>query len=306
MKELKTVCKNCSAATLKVYSTNIRRLYKIYHGEPIKTLSDLPKNSKWLMSEKMLKKYKTFPNNIRRNLSSSAFIATRIYGIKSENKWNKLMIEDAKEYESRRSQNKKSEYEQKNIPKNGLKEVKKAFKTYKTQIKNIFSQEPSLKNLYKYQLYIALKLMSTNTPFRNDLPTINVESHKKGNYLTKNKGGYKIVMTTFKNSDKLGTKEVILNRANSMEMKKFLKYRHDVVDHHFLFSLKSGKPMTKSAFSQALIKLTSNLLNKKIGSRLIRVMFATDNRDILSKADAVSNKLLHSKSGRQTRQYVRK
>jgi hypothetical protein len=305
MKELKTVCKNCSAATLKVYSSNIRRLYKIYSGSPIKTLAELPKESKWLMSEKMGKKYKSFKNNIRRHLSSAGFIATKLYGLKEENQWNKRMIVDAKEYEVNRARNVKSEYEEKNIPKGGLADIKKALKTYKIQIKNVFTRPPSLSNLYKYQLFLALKLMSTNTPFRNDLPGINVEK-EKGNYLAKNKGGYKIVMTKFKNSAKVGPKEVPLNRANSMEMKRFLKYRDELVDHEFLFSLKSGKPMTKSAFGQALIKLTSNLLNKKVGSRLIRVMFASENTEVLSKADDVSNKMLHAKDSRQTRQYVRK
>jgi hypothetical protein len=258
------------------------------------------------MSEKMEKGYKSFKNNIRRHLSSAGFIATKLYGLKAENKWNKRMIEDAKEYESNRARNVKSEYEEKNIPKGGLKDIKKALKTYKTQIKNVFTREPTLSNLYKYQLFLALKLMSTNTPFRNDLPGINVEKEGKGNYLAKNKGGYKIVMTKFKNSSQVGPKEVVLNRANSMEMKRFLKYRDALIDHEFLFSLKSGKPMTKSAFGQALIKLTSNLLNKKVGSRLIRVMFASENTELLSKAADVSNKMLHAKNSRQTRQYIRK
>ena len=305
MKTLKEVCTKCSPATLKVYATTIRRLYKIFSGEAVKSMDDIPKTKAWLMSEKLEKKYKEFPVNVRRHLSSSAFIATRLYGVKEDNKWNTHMIQDAQKYEAQRAKNKKSAYEEANMPKNGLKDIQKAFKTYKTQINRIFSQKPSLSNLYKYQLYIALKLMSTNTPFRNDLPTINIE-HEKGNYLVKNKNTYKIVMTKFKNSDKVGPKEIELNRANSMEMKKFLKYRDDVVDHDFLFSLKSGKPMTKSAFSQALLKLTENLLGKKVGSRLIRVMFASHNSELLEKADAVSNKMLHSKTGLQTRKYVRK
>jgi hypothetical protein len=305
MKQLKAVCKKCSEATLKVYSSNIRRLYKIYQGTPIKTLSELPKQSTWLMSDKMKKLYGKFPNNIRRHLSSAGFIGTKMYGIKENNEWNKRMIEDAKEYESSRSRNKKSKYEEENIPEGGLKDLKKALKIYKLQIKHIFNREPTLSNLYKYQLFLALKLMASEIFFRNDLPTINIEQ-EKGNYLAKNKGGYKIIMQKFKNSDKIGPKEVKLNRANSMEMKRFLRYRDQVVDHDFLFSLKSGKPMTKSAFGQSLIKLTSNLLNKKVGSRLIRVMFASENKEILAKADDVSNKMLHSKSSRQTRQYVRK
>ena len=306
MKTLKDVCKNCTDATRKVYSTTIRRLFKIYSGDPIKTMNELPKTKTWLMSEKLENKYKKFPYNVRRHLSTAAFIATKLYSIKPDNKWNTHMIKDAQKYEASRGRNEKSPYEQKHLPKNGLQDVQKALKTYKIQINSIFKKTPSLQNLYKYQLYIALKLMSTNTPFRNDLPTINVESEAKGNYLVKNKNTYKIIMTDFKNSDKVGPKEVKLNRANSMEMKRFLKYRDAVVDHEFLFSLKSGKPMTKSAFSQALIKLTENLLGKRVGSRLIRVLFATSKKIDLQKADDISNQMLHSKTGLQTRKYVRK
>ena len=111
-------------------------------------------------------------------------------------------------------------------------------------------------------------------------------------------------MTDFKNSDKVGPRTIELSRANSMELKKFLKYRGELVDHDFLFSLKNGKPMTKKAFSQALIKVTSDLLGKRIGSRLIRVMFATENREVIEKAAGVTNKLLHT--AKQTKQYTRK
>ena len=76
MKELKKVWTKCSDASLPVYSTNIRRLFKIYSGTAIKTLAELPKNSKWLMSDKLHKKYKAFPNTVRRNLSSSGFMAS--------------------------------------------------------------------------------------------------------------------------------------------------------------------------------------------------------------------------------------
>ena len=79
-----------------------------------------------------------------------------------------------------------------------------------------------------------------------------------------------------------------------------------LVEICLLFSLKSGKPMSKSAFSQALINLTQRLLDKKVGSRIMRVAFATSKKQQLSEADAVVNNMLHSKGGKQTRKYIRK
>ena len=148
--------------------------------------------------------------------------------------------------------------------------------------------------------------MSTSTPVRNDLPTLDIEQTAKGNHLKRNKNSFTVVLKDFKNSDKLGAREIKLNRSNNMELNRFLKYRAKLdLKHTKLFSLRSGGPMSKSAFSQGLIKLTSRLIDKKIGSRLLRVMFATSNKDILQKADEISKKMLHSKSGKQTRQYVK-
>ena len=303
-KKLKKACSKCSDATLKVYNTNIRRLYKIFSDKKnVKSLDDIPSNSKWLMSAKLEERYKKFPFNIRRHLSSSAFIGTKMYGMPATNKWNKLMLKDANEYEEHRSKNVKSDYEEKNIPKNGLKDLAKALKIYKTQIRRSLSEKPSMAGLYKYQLFLALKFMISDTPMRNDLPQINIEK-EKGNFLKKNKNTFTIVMQSFKNSDKIGKREIKLSRANSMEMKRFLTYRENLVDHDFLFSLKNGQPMTKKSFSQALIKKTSELLGKRVGSRIIRVMYATKHGEVLKAADKVSHKLLHS--AKQTREYVRK
>jgi hypothetical protein len=305
--KLKNACKKCSDGTLRVYNTNIRRLYRMFsEKKKIKTLDEIPDNSRWLMSEKLEKAYKALPNNIRRHLSSAGFIATKLYkNVKEDNRWRKFMNDDAKEYDEKRSKNKKSAYEEANIPKNGLKDLIKATKDYKRQIKRVFSTKPSLQNLYKYQLFLALKFMTSDLVLRNDLPTLNVEDDK-GNYIKKTKNSYSVVMTEFKNSSKLGPREIKLSRANSMALKQFLQYRDKLVEHDFLFSSKAGKPLSKKAFSQALIKLTNTLLGKRVGSRLIRVMVATKSKDILEAADEISNKMLHAKGGNQTRQYVRK
>ena len=303
--KLKKACSKCSDSTLKVYNTNIRRLYKMYSDKTkVAELNEIPKSSKWLMSQKLEKEYKKLPFNIRRHLSSSGYIATKLYSdLKPDNKWKEFMMEDAQKYDEHRSKNTKSDYEEKNIPKNGLKDLIKLAKDFKKEIKRIFELPSSKSNLYKYQLWVALKLMTTDLVLRNDLPTISVEK-ETGNYLKKHKSQYTVVMTKFKNSDKIGDREIKLNRSNSMALKKFLKYRSEIVDHEFLFSNKKGEPMTKKAFSQALIKLTNDRLGKRIGSRLIRVMYATSEKDKLDAADEVTNKMLHSRE--QTRQYTRK
>ena len=158
-------------------------------------------------------------------------------------------------------------------------------------------------NLYKIQWWIILRLIQ-ELPFRNDLPTLNVKA-KKGNHLLKHGKQYKIKMVEFKNADKIGPREIILGKKNSRLLKQFLAFRDKCkITHDLLFSLKSGKPMTRSAFSQGLINLTQKLLGQRVGTRIIRVLFATLHRDEILKSESVTNKLLHTSE--QTKQYVRK
>jgi hypothetical protein len=264
----------------------------------------IPDGSKWLMIDKLEKKVKALPLNKRRHLTSIGYIASKAYGIQADNKWNALMTRDMEAYQIERNKNKKSEYEEKNLP-DSMKDVQKAAKEYQRRIKRIYEKtDPTLADLYKVQKWLVLRLI-TELPFRNDLPTVNI-SEKTGNYLDKEgKKGLKIVMTDFKSSDKVGPRTIKLSRGVVQVLKKFLKYRDSTgVDHDFLLSARNGKKMTKKGFSQMVIKTTEELLSKRVGSRIMRVLTATENKDILEKASDITNSLLHT--AKQTKQYIRK
>jgi hypothetical protein len=220
----------------------------------------------------------------------------------SEAYWNQKMIDDATAYQDNRKKNKKSDYEKTNLPES-FEKLKKAITTYKKTIQLDFDSPATLTNLYKLQWWVILKL-AIELPFRNDLVTLNVKE-KKGNHILKQGKHYKIKIVHFKNSNRLGPREVTLSRKNSTMLKRFLAYRDKCgIKHDMLFSLRSGGKMTKTAFSQGLIGLTSRLLGKRIGTRIIRVLFATVNQDEIQKATEITNKLLHT--SKQTLQYIRK
>ena len=298
-KKLRSVCKTCKMATIKVYLSGVRRLLRLVDPD----FEKIPDGSKWLMSEKLEKKVKALPLNKRRHLTSIGYIASKAYGLKADNKWQELMIADVDKYQKERNKNKKSAYEEKNLPES-LNDVKKAAKEYWQRIKRIYGKsDPTLADLYKVQKWLVLRLI-TELPFRNDLPTINV-SEKKGNYLDKEKKGLKIVMTDFKASDKVGPRTVKLSRGVVVVLKKFLKYREAAgIEHDFLLSARNGSKMTKKGYSQMIIKTTSELLNKRVGSRIMRVLTASENKDVLLEANEITNKMLHT--AQQTRQYIRK
>ena len=77
----------------------------------------------------------------------------------------------------------------------------------------------------------------------------------------------------------------------------------DNKNDHFLNTLK-GTKMTRSALGKMLQRTLRKLLNKNIGSRLIRVLAATENRDSIEKVSKLSDALLHTT--KQSKEYVRK
>lgn len=297
--KLRSNCKKCTPQTIKVYLSGARRLLRMTDSNA----EDFPKTSKWLMSKELETKVRALPLNKRRHLTAIGYISSKAYGLPVDNKWYNMMISDTEKYQTERSKNKKSDYEKQNLP-DSMKEIKKAGREFQARIKRIYmKQKPTLADLYKVQKWLVLRLV-TELPFRNDLPTINIH-RKQGNYLDKAKTGYRIIMQKFKVSDKIGKREIPLSRGVSQVIKKFLKFREKAgVNHDFLLSARNGSKMSKKAYSQMLIKTTTELTGKKVGSRIIRVLTATEHQKVLSKSDELTNKLLHT--AKQTREYVRK
>ena len=141
---------------------------------------------------------------------------------------------------------------------------------------------------------------------RNDLATIELKSKDKNNYIQKQKGSvYKLVMRTFKASEKIGEREIELSKPLSKVTRDYLKYRNRVdVDHDHLLSNSGGGVLSKPALGKVLRKLSKEFLGKAVGVRMLRIFNATDNAAILRKADEVSNNMLHS--AKQSKEYVRK
>ena len=294
---LKKQCKKCTNGTLKTYLTSIRRLYHLeFEGE-------VPTDGKWLNSSKLFEKYKKIPVNIRRHLSTGAIKALQAYDMDTK-KWYKSFMDDQAEYTKQRAKHEKTPNEKKKWT--SVKQLKKAATDLKKRFRYILEAPPTLKNLYKIQWWLVIKLF-TQIPVRNDFPTLRLKKSDQGNYIIRpKKGAYTFVFQSFKNSDKLGTREIKLSRSLTMAVRKFLKYRAGVedLDHDYLLTGKQGKPMSKGSFGKTLRNMTLELLGKKIGSRIIRVVVATENKELIEKAAELSAKFLHGQ--KRTADYIRK
>lgn len=299
--KLKKVCKKCQPSSIRLYLQNIKRIYRLLEPDAEK----LPKTGAWLKKDKLFTELKKIPINKRRALSLAGLKATYAYDFseKASKRFYDLMIADSEAYQKNRNKNVATDKEKKLLPKDGIKSLKKAAVTYKRRIKFLLEKDPSLKGLYKYQMYIALKLY-TQIPFRNTFSDIQISDKDiKGNYLLTKKGNMKFVMRKYKNSDRLGEREVDINRANTIAIRKFLKYRDGLVKHKYLFSTLHGEKMSRASFGKALQKTYSSVLGKNIGSRLIRIIHANSEKEAIMKTKELTNKLLHGP--KQTSQYVK-
>jgi len=299
LKKLKATCKKCTPASIKVYTRSIKRLYNLeFEGE-------VPATGSWLNNKKLVKKYEDLALNIRRHLSVAGLKACLAYKTKDD-AWRIRMMSDSMKYSNQREKNEKSEKEEKLWPKGGYAAIKKASSELLKRIKHQLKEEPNLAIMYRYQMYIALKMFA-EAPMRNTFASLQIGEHPEGNYIeTPKKGSFTLVIRKHKASKKIGERRVKLSRGMTTALRKFLRYREKTdVRHKFMFTGKLGKKLSKSAFGKALHRVTKEIIGKAFGSRIIRVLAATSEKESLDKIADLSNKMLHGKDGAQTKLYAR-
>ena len=294
MEKLKSVCKNCSAQSVKVYWNNVKRL----HGE------GEVKGTAWLHSDKVKKAYLAKPLKVRRHLSTAGAKMEKAY--KSKNRyWHGRMEQDSEEYKKQRGKNQKSQIEKTKWLKQGYKAIRKGAGELWRKIKRSLEvQEPTLKLLYKYQGYILLRLYA-EFPLRNTYASFKLKDSGKNNYVQNPyKGKISFVIRQHKTSKTAGTTRIELSRSASLALRKFLKYRKPLIESDNVFSTLKGGALSKSALSKLVHRVTKENLGKALGSRIIRVLAVSAEKEALDRLQKLAKNMLHSDS--MQREYVRK
>ena len=67
------------------------------------------------------------------------------------------------------------------------------------RVKVLLKDEPSMKTLYKYQMFIALKLF-TEIPWRNTFATLSIDTKQPNHIIQPRKGNMKIHLSEHKTS----------------------------------------------------------------------------------------------------------
>ena len=171
--KLKSKCKRCSPASIQVYFRNVKRLHKLISDE------DIPATGAWLSKKQLFDKFAKLPLSQRRALSVAGVKAMQSYG-KDVEKWTSLMYKAQNEYVEGREKNEKTDVEKKKWPKGGYAAIGKGATEMKRRIRHVLKDEPSLPGLYKYQLFIILKLFA-DLPFRNTFADMRIREDSAGN-----------------------------------------------------------------------------------------------------------------------------
>ena len=298
---LKKACPKCKPESIKKYKRDILRLKNLNSETPTQSL---PETGGWLSAKALFEKYKKIPLEKRRALSIAAIKGLQAYGVKDKKKWFDAMMSDVNAYKKKRSLQNKSETEKAKWLEGGLKTLKKASTEMKREIRRLLL-ENNLKSLYAYSNYLILRFYS-EVALRNTLADVEISSGE--NHISKKKGVFTLKLTKFKVSDKVGPVEIPLSRALSTVISKYIKYRKQFskeLDHKFLLVNAAGKKLSRKALGTILQKLSLKYTGKAVGSRMVRILKATENKDVLDKAMKISKEMLH-KDLKQTASYARK
>ena len=113
-KKLKAVCQNCKPNSIRLYTQNVKRLYRFLEPDA----EEIPDSGDWLKKPELFKKLEAIPVNKRRHLTLAGVKAGSAYKLpeKIRDKWYSHMMSDSNEYQENRKKNEASPYEKKNAP----------------------------------------------------------------------------------------------------------------------------------------------------------------------------------------------
>ena len=275
METLKKSRPNAKESTIKMYSSNLLKLQKLMDTDNFKFL-EKPDNVKDKVSELHFTTQRNYYN------------AVIVYLMAVRDKKEDPLIEEY--VEIRDTLNKKYEDEQatgviSDKQKNNfvdISEVNNMINDMATEIKNkkIKKKEDlTAKDKSLLQSYIIFNIY-TRLPMRNDLAgmeainkraynKLSEEDKKEKNYLVVNKNKMFMVLNNYKTSAKY--KELDIDIPKDLE--KLLRLYIRINGMGVLFKSSTGKPLSRNALSQLLLKETKKRMGKSISTTMLRKIY---------------------------------
>lgn len=265
---------NAKDTTINMYASNLMKLMKLMEADSFKFLSKPDK------IEDILKElhYTT-----RRNYLNAIVVYLMAEEDKNEDlidKYTELRDELNKKYEEEQATGVISDKQKDNFV--DISEINKMIEQMGKEIKdkNLYRKENlSPKERGLLQVYVIFNIYS-RVPLRNDVAGMEAitkttynklteEDKKEKNYLVSTKSSMFMVLNRFKTQKKYGELVFYLQKDLEKILRQYLKINGMGV----LFKSGTGKPLTRNALSQLLIKTSKKYMDKSISTTMLRKIY---------------------------------
>ena len=297
---------NVKETTIKMYVSNLLKLMKLFDLEDLTFLKDI---------NKVEDKLKNLHYTTRRN-----YLNAIIVYLLAKDKEDKLIEEYVdirdklnKQYEDEQATGVISDKQKENFVdiseiNNMINEMNKEIKDKKIKTKETLTAKD--KNLLMvYTLYNIY----TRIPLRNDLAgmiVINKREYNKltdkqkeeNNYLVINKNNMYMVLNQYKTSSKY--KELNIDIPKDLE--RLLRQYIKINGMGVLFKSSTGKPITRNALSQLLLKWSKKYMGKSISTTMLRKSYLSSKYGKMKEELEADNVVMGHSKGVAMNTYIKK
>ena len=258
---------NVKETTIKMYASNLKKLKTLFEADSFNFLKDM---------DKVKDKISHLHYTSQRNYLNSIIVLLQAYDNNDELQKEYISFRDKlnKQYEDENANGVISDKQKKSfIP---LKELNEMIEKMGNDLKGFKKKELTAKDKMLLQVYIIYQI-HIRLPMRNDLAgaeaimkrTYNKlsEAEKKAkNYLVVEKSKMLFVLNKFKTSAKY--EELKFDVPKDLE--KLLRSYLRINGMGVLFKSSTGKPLSRNALSQLLIKYSKRYIDKSISTTMLR------------------------------------
>ena len=311
MDTIKEARPNVKESTVKMYSSNLLKLQKLFDTDDFKFLKDPEK-----VEDKLGELHYTTKRNYYNAIIIYLMAVSKEEDIKEDPliiKYNEMRDKGNQTYQDNQATGVISDKQKDSfVP---IEDVNKMIEEMGREIKDRqIRKKEDLKPKDKalLQSYILFNI-HTRLPLRNDLAgmeAINKRAYNKlseeekeaNNYLVVNKKGMFMVLNQFKTSAKY--KEIKIDIPKDLE--KLLRFYIRVNGMGVLFKSSTGKALTRNALTQLLLKETKKRMGKSISTTMLRKIYLSSKySDVKEEMTADAKIMGHSVATGQS-VYVKK
>ena len=299
---------NLKDNTVKQYTTNLKKLQKLFDTDNYDFLSD---------TDKVMDKVSDLHYLSQRNILNAVVVL--LMALNSDEKYDKLLEEYGKlrdglndKYSDEQKSGVISDKQSANFA--TIEEVYEMINTMATELKPIKKKTELSKKEFSLLQAFTLFNIYARMPMRNDVSEMEAiqkraynklseEEKKSKNYLVLEKNGMFFVLNKYKTAKKYEELDLPIEDKS---LKKIIRFylRHNGMG--VMFKTSTGKPITRTELSKLLIKFSKKYMQKSISTTLLRKIYLSSKYgDMKKEMEADSKVLGHDVASTGMKVYVK-